>query len=233
VPWWWIEDETRNLHSIRTAPTVADYLRESVQRALLDRWGGKPPPLILCESRSLAGVLRDLADRYACPIASTNGQTRGFLVNDIVPELEVGQRVLYLGDWDHCGHQIETATRSTLIEHGGAAGLLLRTAGIRNPDAPTRRGRNHAGLWERVSLTDRQVAMVNEERRQAGLPDATILKVNNRYKPAPTFPAIETEAFGQARIVEALRTRLDALMPEPIGDVLERQEQQRAQVAEQ
>ena len=48
----------------------------------LDRWGGKPAPLILCESRSLAGVLRDLAGRYACPIASTNGQCRGFLVDE-------------------------------------------------------------------------------------------------------------------------------------------------------
>jgi hypothetical protein len=47
------------------------------------------------------------------------------------------------------------------------------------------------------------------------------------------FDAVETEALGQARIVAALRARLDELMPEPIDDVLERQALQRTQVAEQ
>lgn len=47
------------------------------------------------------------------------------------------------------------------------------------------------------------------------------------------FDAGETEALGQARIVAALRARLDELMPEPIDDVLERQALQRTQVAEQ
>src|SRR5262245_21692474 len=70
VPWWWIEDETRSMHVIRTAPTVADYVNESVQRATLDRWDGKPAPMILCESRSLAGVLRATADLHACHITS-------------------------------------------------------------------------------------------------------------------------------------------------------------------
>ena len=43
--------------------------------------------------------------------------------------------------------------------------------------------------------------------------------------------AVETEALGQANIVAALRARLDELMPEPLADVLERQDQQRARVA--
>ena len=47
------------------------------------------------------------------------------------------------------------------------------------------------------------------------------------------FDAVETEAFGQARIVAALRNRLDELMPEPLDDVLERQARQRTLVAEQ
>ena len=46
------------------------------------------------------------------------------------------------------------------------------------------------------------------------------------------FDAVETEAFGQANIVAALRTRLDELMPEPLDDVLERQRRQRVEVAE-
>src|SRR3712207_4508698 len=34
--------------------------------------GGEAPPLILCESRSLAGVLSPIAAEYLCPIATTN-----------------------------------------------------------------------------------------------------------------------------------------------------------------
>ena len=60
-----------------------------------------------------------------------------------------------------------------------------------------------------------------------------ISKPDRRYRPVQYFDAVETEAFGQANIVAALRARLDALMPEPLDDVLERQDAQRVEVAEQ
>ena len=88
VPWDWIEDETRTLDEWQTAPTVAEYVTGAVAYATIDRWNGQPAPLILCESRSLTGVLRGLAALYACPLASTNGQTRGFLVSKVAPTLE-------------------------------------------------------------------------------------------------------------------------------------------------
>ena len=56
--------------------------------------------MILTESRSLAGVLNNLAGRYLASIAATNGQVGGFLRTDIAPALVSGQRVLYLGDFD-------------------------------------------------------------------------------------------------------------------------------------
>ena len=207
VPWDWIVDETRSLSMFQTAPTVAEYVLDAVDYALIDRWDGNPAPLILCESRSLAGALDDLAATYACPIAATNGQTRGFLVSKVAPTLEAGQRVLYVGDWDWCGHQIEAATRRTLIEHSSRLWSLMQG-------------------WERVALTTEQVDA-------AGLRSKIISKPDRRYKPVRYYDAVETEAFGQASIVAALRDRLDDLMPEPIDDVLERQEQQRAEVAEQ
>ena len=202
VPWDWIEDETRSLDEWQTAASVAEYVADAVEYANIDRWGGEPAPLILCESRSLAGVLRGIAARYACPIASTNGQARGFLISKVAPTLRASQRVLYLGDWDHCGHQIEAATRRTLAEHTGV----------------------HERPWERVALTDEQVAQLG--------PDVVIRKRDRRYNGERYFDAVETEAFGQANIVAALRARLDELMPEPIGDVHEREARQRAQVAE-
>jgi hypothetical protein len=202
VPWDWIDDETRSLDAWRTADSVAAYVTREVDFATIDRWDGGSAPLILCESRSLAGALRDTASAYACPIASTNGQCRGFLVSQVAPTLADGQRVLYVGDFDWCGQQIETATRRTLTEH---TGLSLP--------------------WERVALTAGQVD-------QHGLRALVIRKPDKRYKPVRYFDAVETEAFGQANIVATVRDRLDELMPEPLTAVLEREDRQRDRVAE-
>lgn len=114
IPWEWISDETRQMQSWRYAATAAKYLIETVPNIRLDVWDAKPPPMILTESRSLAGVLDNLAYRYLAPIASTNGQVGGFLRTDIAPELQPGQRVLYLGDRDLQGDQIEANTRDVL-----------------------------------------------------------------------------------------------------------------------
>jgi hypothetical protein len=190
VPWDFIVDETRSLDAWRTAPSVAEYVAESVAYARINPWGEEPAPLILCESRSLAGVLNDLASAYACPIASTNGQCRGFLITEVVPTLHADQRVLYLGDWDRGGHQIEASSRRTIAEHTGV----------------------HERPWERIALTTEQV-------EENDLP--IIAKLDRRYgtqREGRYFDAVETEAFGQANIVAALRDRLDELMPEPLDD---------------
>lgn len=209
VPWDWIIDETRELTAWATSATVADFVSGQVRYASLDRWSGEPAPLILCESRSLAGVLEQTASRYACPIASTNGQARGFLITKVAPMLKITQRVLYVGDLDHCGNQIEAATRRTLEERSWGRRLAEET-GL----AP----------WERIALTQEQVDEFN-------LP--VISKADRRYRPPRYFDAVETEALGQARIVRLLTARLDELMPEPIEDVLERQAVQQRIVAEQ
>lgn len=91
VPWPWIEDETRTLTSWTYASTVADFVKDAVDRARIDLWQGKEPPLIICESRATMGVLRNLAYQYLVPITATNGQSGGFIVNEIVPLLRKRQ----------------------------------------------------------------------------------------------------------------------------------------------
>ena len=90
--------------------------------ARLDPWAGDAP-LILTESRSLAGVLRALVRDYAVLIAATNGQVGGFLHTEIIPILRPGQRILYLGDLDLSGGQIEANTRRVLEQEVGRARL--------------------------------------------------------------------------------------------------------------
>jgi hypothetical protein len=199
VPWEWIVDETRSIDIWRYAASVADFVKDTVDNARIDAWDGEPPPMILTESRSLGGVLRrSLAYEYLTPIAPTNGQVGGFLRTDIAPALEPGQRVLYLGDWDWQGGQIETNTRTVLEELIG--GELD---------------------WERVALTEAQV-------RAHNLP--VISKPDRRYKPVRYHDAVECEALEQPFIVGLVRARLNALLPEPLAHVREREQAQRTKV---
>jgi hypothetical protein len=121
IPWSWIVDETRTLTQWEYGVTVADYLLAALEHARVDCWAGKPPPLLLCESRTFGGILqRGLAAEYLCPCAATNGQVGGFLHTNIVPILRGNsRRVLYIGDLDHQGSQIEENTRRVLVREAG------------------------------------------------------------------------------------------------------------------
>jgi hypothetical protein len=125
-------DETRTLDNWRYAQSVCQYVEETLPLARIDLWGGERPPLILCESRSLAGVLRNIARDYLCPIAATNGQVGGFLHTEVAPLIKGDRRVLYLGDLDLSGSHIEENTRRVLAGYGALE-------------------------WERVAITRAQV----------------------------------------------------------------------------
>jgi hypothetical protein len=132
VPWDWIADETRTLYMYSGYASIAVGVQAEVETVRLDPWVGEPAPLLLTESRSLAGVLQQVAAAYCCSIASTNGQVGGFLHTVVVPALRDQQRVLYLGDLDLAGGQIEANTRQ----------VLERATPLR---------------WERLALTPDQV----------------------------------------------------------------------------
>jgi hypothetical protein len=118
VPWDWIVDETRSLNNYSGYPSVKQGMLAHLPYVQLDPWRGKTV-LVLTESRSLAGVLRDIASNYRVHIASTNGQCGGFLHTTIAPMLDGGDIVLYLGDHDLAGNQIEINTRSVLEREAG------------------------------------------------------------------------------------------------------------------
>ncbi len=133
VPWSSITDETRSLEDYTGyATSVNDGMLAHLPYVNLDL-GATVPAMILTESRSLAGTLRSVVQEYRARIASINGQCGGFLHTDIVPMMEPGDHVLYLGDWDWAGTQIEANTRRVLEREVG--GLQ----------------------WERLALTEQQV----------------------------------------------------------------------------
>jgi hypothetical protein len=203
IPWAWIVDETRSTYLYTGAGSLLDGARDLLDQLRLDPWDGQPP-LLLVESRSLAGTLRDLAAAYCCDLAATNGQAGGFLHTEIAPLLaEVpGRPVGYLGDLDLAGAQIEANTRRVLEHY--EPGLAEVS-------------------WQRLALTDQQ-ADAYDLRRLA------IVKQDRRYRDGHPHLAIETEALRQQVIIGIVRGWLDALLPEPLAEVLVREQQQRAAV---
>ncbi len=156
IPWDWISDETRSLEDYSGYPTVRDGVLAQLPYVDLDPWAGDAP-MILTESRSLAGVLRNVAREYRARIASTNGQVGGFLRTEIAPRLRAGGRVLYLGDLDLSGGHIEANTRC----------VLEREVGVL--------------CWERLALTASQVAdyslpviIKNDKRYKDGRPHEAV-----------------------------------------------------------
>jgi hypothetical protein len=113
VPWDLIVDETREVFDYTGSATVAEDWLCYLGAARLDPWKGQVP-LILTESRSLAGVLRAQCRQHRCRIASTNGQVGGFLHTKVAPLLKEGDPVGYLGDLDLAGGDIEANTRRVL-----------------------------------------------------------------------------------------------------------------------
>jgi hypothetical protein len=194
IPWHWIVDETRSLDDYTGYRSIKEGVLAKLPYINLDPWRGNAP-MHLTESRSLAGVLRDIVVEYRARIASTNGQVGGFLRTDIAPALQPGDRVLYLGDLDLSGGQIEDNIRRVLEREIG--GPLQ---------------------WERLALTREQV-------EQYGLP--VIVKHDRRYKDGRPHEAVETEAISQRVLIDILRARLDALLPEPLARVQEREARQR------
>jgi hypothetical protein len=115
IPWSWIIDETRMLTVWSHAPTVRDYLVDRLEEASVNPWGEQSPPLMLCETGAMAGVLRPVVAEYCCPITATKGQVGGFLRTEVAPLLaETRSSVFYVGDLDKPGGDIEANTRRVL-----------------------------------------------------------------------------------------------------------------------
>jgi hypothetical protein len=193
----------------QSASSVYQYVLDAADYARIDPWGGKLPPLTICESRATKGVLRRIAQAYLVPITATNGQSGGFIVTDLVPLLKGNDRhVLYIGDYELRGpaDQIEANTRRYLEEHTG---------------------RSFEGEWTKIALTDQQV------KRNKRLLDLTITKFDNRCKPARSYQAVECEAVGQKVLETIFRKVLDKMLPEPLADVRQREQEQRNRLANQ
>jgi hypothetical protein len=200
VPWDWIIDETRSLEDYTGYPTILEGVLANVSRITLDPWRRRAP-LILCESRSLGGVVRSTVYELRARIAATNGQCGGFLRTDVAPMLKPGDDVGYLGDLNLSGGHIEEDRRGAdLGAHCAdqAASCRLQPAGHHQTRPPlqgwpsTRGGRNRS---DQPACADRHPARVSDQSaaRAAGARSRT------RGTPTPAAEEIVAERVMSAR----------------------------------
>lgn len=210
IPWDWIRDDRRELTVWRYAATVAEYVSETVDRARIDVWDGASPPIILCESAAVAGVLEPLAVRYLCPLSGLSGMTNGFLRTVVAPHIVSvtnkcpwEARILYVGDHDFSGGQIEESARRILSDELDC----------------------DLDQWTRIALTEEQLDIYDLRR-------LIIQKTDKRHakRGCCPHPAVEAEALRQSPLRRIVEDALTDLVPEPVADVLELQKGQRERV---
>ena len=155
IPWGWVSDADRRLVVFSHAPTVAGYMAARLDEARINPWHPGLPPLVLTEAKGLADVLANPVSAYACPITGLKGQAgKGYLITQVAPRLLAGndREVLYLGDLDKSGTEIEQNARRVLER---AAGREITWERIGLTEAQTEGiepiwkvdGRDHTGRW--------------------------------------------------------------------------------------
>lgn len=180
IPWDAIIDETRELENYTGDASIREGIERELERLRLDPWDGQAPFLIM-ESRSLGGALRATVGEYRVAFAATNGQVGGFLHTDIVPFLEPGHRILYFGDYDLAGNDIEANTRRVLEHEVGDLEwerLMLTEAQVKRHRLPsiikTDNRFNDGGTHEAVeteALSQKLIVKLTRDRLRKLLPE--------------------------------------------------------------
>lgn len=204
VDWEAITDETRSVTAWSTHPSVLDGVLAGLDGIALDPWDADAP-VIITESRSLAGVLRaTVAARYRVPITALNGQAgAGHLHNEVAPLLRVDEPdVLYLGDHNRAGGDIEANVERRLVA------MLGRDVG-----------------WKRVAITAEQAGSLP--------PKMAVDRRLKHQAPEPSFECEALGQGEVVRLVVAALDELRELrgLP-PLGEFVKREHDERRAIRE-
>jgi len=201
IRWDWIVDEERRLFTWPYAGSVADYMADRLGEATINPWGDQDPPLILCESKATAGVL---AFDVAADYCCPIAGTKGQSRGFLITQVAP----LLIGS-DRAVRYLGDLDKSGGDIENNTRRVLERAAG-------------RVIEWVRLGITQQQVD-------DADPPITPIWKVDGRDGQGRW--AVEVESFGQAALAALVRDHLDQLLPEPLADVLVREQREREELA--
>jgi len=133
VPWDAIEDRTREIHDgygeDRNAPDhfniFWNYIRDMDKKYEMPRWHGQPTKVfVMLEKEALYEVFREITDAEGIDLVPLRGYSSVTLLNQFSERLQAfggddrSLRILYFGDFDPSGENIEESAADTLREYG-------------------------------------------------------------------------------------------------------------------
>lgn len=119
IPYSWIVDNSRTVFRVDTFDGVAGFLDDMAGLYRRDLWRRSPYRVeVWTESDSIAGTLLDVARTWRVPLYPIRGQSSETFAYNAVQEWNDGPDrlpvVLYIGDHDPAGLEIETALADKL-----------------------------------------------------------------------------------------------------------------------
>jgi hypothetical protein len=137
LPWAWITDNSRWMRKPQSWDSVEDVLADTAAAYRKALWRDNPTAVeVWCESESVAGVLLPITAKWDVPLYPLKGQTSDSFAYSAAMHYRDDPRallVIYVGDHDPAGYEIETNLHSKLVEHSGRSDIefcrLACTAG--------------------------------------------------------------------------------------------------------
>ena len=118
LPYGWIADATRIGWHVPTFADPDDFVRAYASAYRFDLWPSHAPTVeVWTESRSIAGVLRDVCREFAVSLYPCGGFASLSLSHAAAIQYEGPVVVLYVGDFDPAGVLIDRSLERELREH--------------------------------------------------------------------------------------------------------------------
>lgn len=123
MPWSWIVDTTRWMRKPTSYGSVDEAMRQMSASYRLDLWRGSNVAVeVWCESESVAGVLGPITEKWDVPLYPIKGQTSDSFAYGAAQQYRRDPRnilIIYVGDHDPAGYEIETNLQVKLARHSG------------------------------------------------------------------------------------------------------------------
>ena len=121
IPWRWITDSHRWMRKPTTWDSIDEVLESAAQAYRRALWTDSPYSVeVWVESESVAGVVFPITAKWDVPLYPLKGQTSDSFAWAAAQEYRLDDRqivILYVGDHDPAGLEIETNLRAKLEEH--------------------------------------------------------------------------------------------------------------------
>lgn len=124
IEWSWIVDRSRPQYKSSTWNSLEEYGEVVARSYRRNLWGTQPNHvLILTEKDALVGSIRDVADDYGVEIRTLRGFSSATVMHEIastfsdLSDARKGILILYLGDHDPSGQDIERDVSERILRH--------------------------------------------------------------------------------------------------------------------